>query len=155
MTATGPKNYPWRALEVGHGFTVPPQAEGGPALATLHASCSKWSRVLDRKFKASSNPDGSTTVHRLTVEHAEPPPLPVKRKPGRKKGAKDQTKVPGLSGVFEELQCNQEYRIPAHPSRIKAKDLLELCDIWSRRLDRGFVVRYDGETKDLIVRRVF
>lgn len=59
----GTAKYPWRSLEVGQSFLVAPNEANW---ITISTSCYKWSKKLERKFRAVNHGEQGIEVARLS-----------------------------------------------------------------------------------------
>lgn len=69
----GTAKYPWRNLEVGSSFLVAPNEAN---MTTISTSCYKWSKKLNRKFRAFDHGDKGIEVARLPNEEQSVNNLP-------------------------------------------------------------------------------
>lgn len=63
-TVIGTAKYPWRYMEVGQSFHV---TTGEATWTTISTSCYKWSKKLNRKFRAVNHGDAGIEVARLPM----------------------------------------------------------------------------------------
>ena len=55
--------YPWRSLEIGKSFIIP--NDGSVKFKTIEDSCYKWSKKLNRIFRAANHGEHGIEVGRL------------------------------------------------------------------------------------------